>query len=431
MPAGGSFISSSLCLRGKRESSRCQGISKDEVRGGLSRALNAYSNSNSRTTQMTLDDSTNHLSPIPMLALKRQQQTLGNALTKAVLEVIDEGIYISSEKVTQFESKLAEYCGKPFALGVGSGTAALQIALIASGLKPGAEIITVPNSFFATTEVILNIDALPVFVDIEPETHLMNLSLLPQAITEKTQAIMPVHLYGNVVNVEEIQKILKTMDREDIRIIEDGAHAFGSKLRGKPVPIGACGVFSFNPGKNCGAFGDAGAVVTSDEEIAETVRLLRDHGRIDKCTHVFAGFNSRLSRINEKVLNVKSNYIDSWNSKRQIIAKRYDSAFQECIQVTPVKVLDNVVSAYHQYVVQAEERNALRQYLKEKGISTGIHYPKLIPEQPVFCKLGYKLENLPVARSFVGKILSLPCFPDLKEEEVERVIAGVRQFYLR
>jgi dTDP-4-amino-4,6-dideoxygalactose transaminase len=380
---------------------------------------------------MILEQSINNLSPIPMLALKRQEQTLGNVLKSAVLEVIDEGIYISTEKITRFESKLAEYCDKPYALGVGSGTAALQIALIASGVKPGAEVITVPNSFFATTEVILNIDALPVFVDVEPETHLMNLSLLPQVITEKTQAIMPVHLYGNVVNVEEIQAILKYMNREDIKIIEDGAHAFGSKLRGKPVPIGECGIFSFNPGKNCGAFGDAGAVVTSNEEIAETVRLLRDHGRIDKCTHMIAGFNSRLSRINEKVLNVKIDYIDSWNLKRRHIADRYNDAFQETIEVAPIKVVDGADSAYHQYVVQAERRDTLRQYLKENWISTAIHYPTLIPEQPVFCKLGYKLENLPVARSLVGKILSLPCFPELKEEEVERVIAGVRQFYLR
>jgi Predicted pyridoxal phosphate-dependent enzyme apparently involved in regulation of cell wall biogenesis len=364
-----------------------------------------------------------------MLDLKRQQQTLGNVLTKAVMEVIEKGIYVMSEDITQFESKLAEYCDKPFALGVGSGTAALQIALIASGVKSGAEVITVPNSFFATTEVILNINALPVFVDIEPETHLMNLSLLPQAITDKTQAIMPVHLYGNVVDVEEIQEILNSMNRKDIMIIEDGAHAFGSKLRGKSVPIGECGIFSFNPGKNCGAFGDAGAVVTSNEQIAETVRLLRDHGRIDKCTHMIAGFNSRLGRINEEVLNVKIDHIDSWNLKRHHIIGRYNDAFQITIEVTPVKVMDGVYSAYHQYVVQAERRDALRQYLKEKGISTGIHYPTLLPEQPVFCKLGYNLDNLPVAHSLAGKILSLPCFPDLNEEEIERVIAGVRQFY--
>lgn len=361
-----------------------------------------------------------------MLQLQRQQEALGRELIDALLEPVYEASYLSSEPVTPFERDLARYCGRPYAVGVGSGTSALHLSLLAAGVGGGDEVVTVPNSFFATAEAILQVGARPVFIDIDPASHLLDVERLKEAITSATRAILPVHLYGNVANVQAIARLLEALGRQDIRIIEDCAHAIGARRAGNPVPLGTIGAFSFNPVKNLGALGDAGAVVTSDAAVAERVRLLRDHGRADKNTHLLVGFNSRLRRIDDRVLSLKLDRLDEWNETRRSIARRYDEAFDGLPGVTCLAVPPEVESAHHQYVLGVRARDRFRRRLAERGISTAVHYPRLLPEQPALGELGCRPDRLSVAGRTNRRIVSLPCYPELREAEVERVIVEVR-----
>ncbi len=367
---------------------------------------------------------------IPMLNLPRLQKKLEKPLLDALMEVYESAKYINAEETSQFEQKLMDYSKKGYAIGVGSCTDALYIALRAYGIGEGMEVITIPNSFYATTEAVLRCGAKPVMADIVHETQLMDLSLLPELINSRTKAIMPTHMYGNVVDVEKIHDILKNIGRTDIIIVEDCAHAFGSRLRGKLTPIGECGAFSFNPGKNCGAFSDAGAVITSNKEVAGNSKLIRDHGRSSKNTHECVGLNSRLTAINNAVLSVKIQYIDEWNARRREIAEYYSRELKVVSQVETLVCSDEVESAYHQYVILAENREELIAYLQKNGISTGIHYPVLIPHQPVFKALVDGEEpSIPVACSDIKRILSLPCYPELTDTEVKYIANKVKEFY--
>jgi dTDP-4-amino-4,6-dideoxygalactose transaminase len=369
---------------------------------------------------------------IPMLNLPRQQQAIGARLYDAVQKVIAEGRflpnYFAGDSKTPFEERLSSYCRRKYAVGVGSGTAALQIALLACGVEPGDEVITVPNSFFATAEQIIQVGARPVFVDIDPDTHLIDLEAIEGAIGPKTRAILPVHLYGNVVDIKAIQSMLNRRGLEDIIIIEDCAHAVGAWLGPCPVPIGPIGVFSFNPVKNIGGLSDAGAVVTDVEEVAYKAQVLRNHGRTSKNNHTAIGFNSRLNCINDCVLTIKMDYLDQWNERRREIAERYNQAFENVPQVVPVKNRADVSHAYHQYVICVKERDTLRRCLKQAGIDTDIHYPALIPEQRALKVFCYSLASLSVAVRLNRQILSIPCYPELTDSEVELIIERVREF---
>lgn len=368
---------------------------------------------------------------IPMLDLVRQQASIRKALDRVVSSVLAQGKYISDEDPTPFEAKLAAFCGGAHAIGVGSGTAALQIALMAAGVGSNDEVITVPNSFFATTEAIFMTGARPRFVDVDADTHLMSLPALAEAIDEQTRAILPVHLFGNVVDVPAIQSMLASRGREDILIIEDCAHAIGAARSGRPVPLSRIGAFSFNPGKNIGGLGDSGAIVTDDEQVARNAKLLRDHGRDGKNRHLVFGFNARLDLLNDRVLALKMDYLEAWNKRRRSHAARYDAAFDDLDIISPVRVEAEVCSSRHQYVIRSENRSELRQLLHERGVVTGIHYPQLIVEQEPLVRLGFRAADFPVAAELNARLLSLPCFPELEDPEVSRVIELVREIAVK
>lgn len=363
-----------------------------------------------------------------MLDLVRQQTTIREALNGVISKVIEEAIYISDEDITPFEQKLATFCNRSHAVGINSGTAALQLALIVSGIRKGSEVITVPNSFFATTEAIIRAGAIPRFVDIDRVTHLMSLPALKAAINERTSAILPVHLFGNVVDVRAIQRILRDIQREDVIIIEDCAHAIGAAHSGQPVPIGGMGAFSFNPGKNIGALSDAGAIVVDHEDRARQARLLRDHGRgRDKNEHLLFGMNARLGRLNDRVLALKMDYLAHWNAGRRSHASQYDSAFANLKCVSPAGIEPEVCASRHQYVIRCDRRDELRKFLDSNGVATGIHYPRLITDQEPLRQLGYG-NDLPNAEALTHQIVSLPCFAELHKAEVNQVIELVQEF---
>jgi len=362
-----------------------------------------------------------------MLDLCRQQASIQEAFEEVVQRVVSEARYLTDEAVTPFEESLASYCFRKYALGVGSGTAALHLALLAAGVGPGHEVITPPNSFFATAEAILQTGARPRFIDVDSGTHLITAAEVRAAVSERTRAIVPVHLFGSVVDVPAIEIALREIGRSDVIIIEDCAHAAGAWRAGRSVPLGQI-AFSFNPGKNIGALGDAGAVVTDDAGIAVAVRLLRDHGRQGKNDHVLIGFNSRLDRLNDQILHLKMKYLDQWNARRRAHAARYDSAFSGHPEITPLLVEPEVLSARHQYVIRCSQRDVLREHLRASGIVTAIHYPRLIVEHEPIRRLGFVSSEVPVAERLNTQLVSLPCFPELHTAEVDYVIARVLEF---
>jgi dTDP-4-amino-4,6-dideoxygalactose transaminase len=364
---------------------------------------------------------------IPMLNLARTHDRMREALQREVLEVMAGGVYVSTDRITAFEAKLAAFCRRPHAIGVGSGTSALHLALLACGVGARHEVVTAPNSFVATAEAILHTGARPRFIDVDPRTHLMSLEELPGAITKETRAIIAVHLYGNLVDVDAIGRILDDMGRGEVMVIEDCAHAMGARRGGKPVPLSAVGAFSFNPVKNLGALGDAGAVVTSDGRIAELVSRLRDHGRADKNRHVLIGFNSRLGTIDDRVLALRLEHLEAENERRRQIAKRYDAACSSN-GLQSIAIDADVEPSYHQYVVRAPDRDLLRRHLDGHGIATATHYPRLIPEQEAFQRLGHTARGLDRASDLSRQVLSIPCYPDLTDSEVDRIVEGISTF---
>ncbi len=370
---------------------------------------------------------------VPMLNLKRQQEALGEPLRRAVLDALAAADYLPNlygpEPGSPFEEKLARYCRRPFAVGVGSGSAALHIALLAAGVGPGDEVLTVPNSFIATSEAILQVGARPVFVDVEDDTLLMSLPAMEAALGPRVKAVLPVHLYGNVVDVPALREILDRRGRSDVVVVEDCAHAMGARRDGRPVPSGPLGAFSFNPVKNIGGLGDAGAIVTSDRGVAERARLLGNHGRARKDVHVRPGLNSRLGGIDDRVLALKLDHLDAWNGRRQKIADVYRSVFRGIPAIDPVAVPLSTQPAWYLHVLRVRERDALRDFLSRAGIATGIHYPTLIPDQEAFQALGYTAAAVPTAARRCREILSLPCYAELTDGEVERVATTVADFF--
>jgi dTDP-4-amino-4,6-dideoxygalactose transaminase len=361
---------------------------------------------------------------VPILDLPRQQATFGDDLINVVSDVITAGQYLNSQWPTLFESQFADYCGRPFAVGVGSGTSALQIALLSAGIGPGDEVITVPNSFFASTAAILLCGATPRFVDVDERTHLMSLPLVEQELTERTKAILPVHLFGNVVDVVAIEAMLARLGRQDIIVLEDCAHAVGASFLGQKVPLGTMGAFSFNPGKNLGALGDAGAIVTSSESWARAARALRDHGRASKTEHQVLGFNSRLRTIDDRVLALKLGKLDQWNESRRHHAGCYDTAFGDTA-IQPVATTPGSLHARHQYVICVAQRDRVQAAMAHYGVAAVVHYPKLIVDQPPLSRLGWTASQFPIAAKVNRAILSIPCFPELTAPEVSWVIGSI------
>ncbi len=362
---------------------------------------------------------------IPLIDLKAQYRSIQQDIERAFHRVIGSSTFILGEEVRVFEEAFAAFTGATHCLGVGSGTAALHLAMLASNIGPGDEVITTPLTFVATAEAIRHAGAKPVFVDVEKETLCLDPDLIPAAVTSKTKAIVVVHLHGHPAAMDELMALGKQFG---IPIIEDAAQSHGATYHDRPCgSLGYAGCFSFYPGKNLGAYGDAGAVVSNETKFIEKVRLLRDHGRRNKYEHEIEGFNHRMDSIQAAVLSVKLKCLNAWNAKRREIAQRYRQGLEGLVECP--KERPDVYGVYHVFAVRTPVREKLKGYLLQHGIETGIHYPVPLHVQPSLRFLGYSRGQFPVTEQAADHLLSLPIYPEMTEEQVEFVIGRVRAFF--
>lgn len=360
---------------------------------------------------------------IPFVDLKREYNNLKEEIDNAVASVLDSGQYILGENVAAFEHEFATYCGVKHGIGVASGTDALTLILDACGVAKGDEVITVPNTYIATADAIVRNNATPVFVDIAHMSYLMNTSLLKAAISNRTKAIIPVHLYGQPADMKPIMEIAA---KHDLLVIEDACQAHGAEYRGeKTGGLGDIAAFSFYPTKNLGCYGDGGMVVTDSKDIADKIRELRDYGQRKKHDHVYVGYNSRLDELQAAILRVKLRHLDRRIANRRTIASLYNELLPRNI-VKPY-VAPTVKHTYHQYVIRTENRDKMQRKLTARGIGTAIHYPTLIHQQVAYEYLRRSVRPLPCAESTVKRILSLPMHPFLELREIEYIAEEVRK----
>lgn len=360
---------------------------------------------------------------IPYVDLKAQYRSIKPEIDAAVLRVLESSQFILGEEVAAFERAFAPYCGASEAIAVNSGTSALHLALLAAGIGPGDEVITVPFTFVATVSAICYTNARPVFVDIDPDYYTMDPSQVEAAITPRTKAIMPVHLYGQAADMDPILEIAR---RRGITVIEDAAQAHGAEYHGRRCgSMGASACFSFYPGKNLGAYGEGGAVVSSDPAIVSKIRLLRDWGSARRYEHTFKGFNYRMDGIQGAILGVKMKYIEKWTEARRTRAAVYARELAGLPVQIPRERPGNR-HVYHVYAVRTPERQRIQAALQEQGIHTGVHYPIPVHLQPAHRDLGYKKGDFPVAERIASEVLSLPMFPELTDEQIGQIAATVR-----
>jgi len=366
------------------------------------------------------------MTKVPFLDLHTQYETIRDEVASAIQQVLDRSAFVGGPFVERFEDEFAGFCGCRYAVGVSSGTSALWMTLLSLGVGPGDEVITVPNTFIATAEAISMCGARPVFVDVEEQSYTMNAVLLENAVTSKTKAIIPVHLFGQPADMD---KIIEFAERHKLPVIEDACQAHGSLYKGRPVgSIGIAGCFSFYPGKNLGAYGEAGAVVTSDLGLAEKIRMLRDHGQSRKYYHAMIGWNGRMDGIQGAVLSVKLKYLSGWNDARREHAALYDKLLAGLKGITPPREMDYAKHVYHIYAVRTKNRAALEEFLAEKGIACLIHYPLPIHLQDAYRSFGLERGNFPIAEKCAGELLSLPMYPELAENQIEHVVRKIRNF---
>ncbi len=361
---------------------------------------------------------------VPFVDLKMQYQMLKAELDEAVFNILTEGTFIMGEPVTAFEEQVSRYLGTK-ALGCASGSDALLLALMASDIQPGDEVITTPFTFFATAGAIARLGAKPVFVDIDPQTFNLDPVQTERAITEKTKAIIPVHIFGQVADMDMVTALAK---KYALKIIEDACQAIGAEYKGKKAgTLGDYGCFSFFPTKNLGGAGDGGLLSCTSVEGYDRVKYLRVHGAKVKYFHDTVGINSRLDSLQAAILGVKLKYLDDWNAKRQAIADLYTQALSSYL-TTPY-VSSETKHVFHQYVVLADNRDEFMNYLNERGIATGVYYPLPLHLQKCFTHLGYSEGDLPVSESVSKKILSLPVYPEMTDEQVNYVISTISGFF--
>ncbi|MFH1942974.1 MAG: DegT/DnrJ/EryC1/StrS family aminotransferase [bacterium] len=359
------------------------------------------------------------------LDLKRQYTNHQKEIDDAIRSVFDNGWFVLGEHVCQFEAEFARYLGAGHGVGVGSGTEAIHLALLACGVKAGDEVITVPNTAVPTVSAITFANATPKFVDIDPNTYTMNHELLESAITPRTRVILPVHLYGQAADMDPILKIAK---KYDLKVIEDACQAHGAEYKGKKAgSLGDMGCFSFYPSKNLGCYGDGGFVCTNDERLAQAVRYLRNYGQADRYIHVTKGYNSRLDEIQAAVLRVKLKKLDGWNDLRRELAHDYNALLKHSDLMLP-KESAYSRHVYHLYVVRSRQREQLQDFLGKRGIQTIIHYPIPIYLQESYSDLGMRSGTLPEAERAAKEILSLPLYPEITKEEMEEVARGIYEF---
>jgi dTDP-4-amino-4,6-dideoxygalactose transaminase len=363
------------------------------------------------------------MSKIPLVDLRAQYDSIKPEIDAAIQSVIDATAFVGGPDVRAFEQEFAAFCEVPYAVGCANGTDALHVVLRGLGVGPGDEVITVPNTFIATAEAISMAGATPVFVDVREDTSLMDPARVAAAITPRTKAVMPVHLYGQPADLDAIAKAAPGLP-----IVEDSAQAHGARLRGRRAgSIGDAGTFSFYPGKNLGAYGDGGAMTFRDAALAKRCAMLRDHGRTDKYLHELAGYNSRLDTIQAAILRVKLARLEAWNAARRMIAGRYLERLAGVPGLQLPHVPDGVEPVWHLFVVHHERREQLRERMTAAGIGVGIHYPVPLHLQPAYAHLGYREGSFPVAEKLAARCLSLPIYAELADGDVERVVRALRE----
>lgn len=365
---------------------------------------------------------------IPFVDLRIQYQSLKTEIDIAIHRVVERSTFILGPECEEFEKKFAEYIGVKHCIGVGSGTDALRLALEALKIGPGDDVITAPNTYIATCEAITHAGANVRFVDAHPQTYNINPEKIEKAITSSTKAIIPVHLYGQPADMDPIMKIA---NRHNLYVIEDCAQAHGATYKGRKVGnFGHVACFSFYPGINLGAYGDGGAVLTNDEAIAERVRILRNHGQKVKYEHLVVGYCHRLDNLQAAILNVKLPYIDEWNARRRHHADLYNQFLKNVPGIVTPYVLPYAESVYHLYVIRVteERRDALQKYLTQRGIQTGLHYPIPVHLQPAYQVLAHRPGDFPISEQLAREGLSLPMYPELKDEQIEYVTENIKKF---
>jgi dTDP-4-amino-4,6-dideoxygalactose transaminase len=362
---------------------------------------------------------------VPFADLRSLHAPLRAEFTEVLNRVLDSNAFVLGPEVQRFEEAFARYVGTSHCIATSNGTVALQMALLALNIGPGDEVITAANTFIATAEAISAVGARPVFVDVDPLYYNIDIEAAARAITARTKAIIPVHLYGQPA---DMHPLLALAEKHGLALVEDSCQAHGAEYKGlRAGSMGVMNCFSFYPGKNLGALGEGGAVLCNDAKLAQRLRMLRDHGSTKKYEHSFPGYNFRMEGLQGGFLAAKLPHLDAGNDGRRAAAAIYDQLLAGSAVVTPA-VMPGVKHIYHLYVIQADERDALKQHLAEQGIETGLHYPVPLHLQQAYESLGYKAGDFPVSESLARRILSLPMFPTISREQIEYVGSAVMEF---
>jgi dTDP-4-amino-4,6-dideoxygalactose transaminase len=367
---------------------------------------------------------------IPLVDLKAQYSSIKDEIDGSVQRVMESGDFILGREVRAFEEEIASYCGVKYGIGVASGTDALQLALLACGVGSGDAVITTPFTFFATAEVISRCGAIPVFADIDPGSYNINHHEIENKIDRRTKAVLLVHLFGQPADMEPI---LEIAEKYRLKVIEDCAQALGAEYKGRKVgSLGDVGCLSFYPSKGLGAYGDAGMVTTNNPEIAEEIRILRDHGSKEKYFHHKIGFNSRLDTIQAAILRVKLKHFDEWIEQRRKKAEVYSRLFRDLADIQPPCMAPCTRHSFNYYTIRLKnrgiDREGLREYLSSQGIATAIYYPLSLHLQEVYKSLGYKAGNFPESECAQEEVLSLPMYPELSESQINKVVAAIGSY---
>ena len=359
---------------------------------------------------------------IQLVNLRKQYESIKSEIDNSIKNVLVNTSFIGGEIITKFEKNFKEYIGVNHCISCANGTDSIEVLLKALGISKGDEVIVPAISWISTSEAVSSVGASPVFIDVHPDYYTIDITKIEAKITNNTKAIIPVHLYGQPVDMSKLMAIAK---KHNLKVIEDCAQAHGAEFNSKKIgSFGDCASFSFYPGKNLGAYGDAGAMLTNDSDIAEKARMIANHGQKEKHNHIIEGRNSRMDGIHAAVLNVKLNYLDSWTSRRIEIAENYNSLLSKSSISCPKKI-ENGKHVYHLYVIRSSQRNKLKKELAEKGISSAIHYPTALPFLKCYKHLKYTKEDFPIANSYTEQILSLPIYPELNNQEIEFICNNI------
>jgi dTDP-4-amino-4,6-dideoxygalactose transaminase len=364
---------------------------------------------------------------VPFLNLRAPHDLLRSEINAAIQEVIDANAFAGGPFVAKFEEDFAKFCDAKYSIGVGNGTDALWFILLALGVGPGDEVITTPGTFMATAEAISYCGAKPVFVDIDESTYNLDPALIEKAITKKTKAIMPVHLFGQCADMDPIMEVA---GKHGLPVVEDACQAHGAEYKGRKAgSLGVAAAFSFYPGKNLGAIGEAGGITTNDAKLRDTMMTLRDHGQAKKYHHSMIGWNGRMDGIQGAVLRIKLRHLAQWNEQRRKNAERYHELLGHTAGLVLPKAAKDRKHVYHVYAVRVKDRDAKLKRLGERGINCGIHYPIPVHLQEAYRFLGYGKGSFPIAERCAEEFLSLPMFPELNEEQIQAVVKEVRQCF--